>query len=69
MPISIFRIVSYYKSMDLSIGFAKIFGLSFLTLDDLDCFAACLNTLPRKSLVFSSPEDLLWPKLSAIING
>lgn len=43
--------------------------LSFLTQDDLDRFATCLNTLPRKSLGYSSPEDLFLSELSAIINA
>ena len=42
--------------------------LSFLTQDDLDRFASYLNTLPRKSLGYSSPEDLFLSELSAIIN-
>lgn len=42
--------------------------LSFLTQDDLDRFASCLNTLPRKSLGYFSPEDLFLSELSAIIN-
>jgi len=41
--------------------------LSFLTQDDLDRFAAYLNTLPRKSLGYFSPEDLFLKELSAII--
>ena len=43
--------------------------LSFLTQDDLDHFATCLNTLPRKSLGYSSLEDLFLSELSAIINA
>lgn len=42
--------------------------LSFLTQDDLDRFSAYLNTLPRKSLGYSSPEDLFEMELSAIMN-
>lgn len=41
--------------------------LSFLTQDDLDRFASRLNTLPRKSLGYSSPEDLFLSELSAIM--
>ena len=43
--------------------------LSFLTQDDLDRFSAYLNTLPRKSLGYSSPEDLFEMELSAIMTA
>lgn len=41
--------------------------LSFLTQEDLDRFAAYLNTLPRKSKHYFSPHDLFSKELCDII--
>lgn len=43
--------------------------MSFITQDDLDRFAANLNSLPRKSLGYISPQDLFSKEFSAIITS